>query len=101
MDTKRYCKPHCVGMYSEPRAVAKELGKLFDAISEIDAYNVSGRILKDLEAFRNTIQAGLENEGYTVSCMNGRMQGTNKHNVYCPGSPTGKKIRKWRKEAAQ
>ena len=94
----QYCKPWNAGLASEAGAVAKTLGKMFDAMSHVDSYVVDGEILDDLREFHMAIRAKLEKDGWTISYVNGTLEGTNHCNVYPPGSPTGAKIRKWRKE---
>ena len=92
-----YCRPLNAGLASETGAVARKLGKLFDAIDVMkDGGIVSGAILDDLYAVWHKLKNGLETEGWTVSYMNGSLEGSNRAHVYPPGSPTGKKIRKWR-----
>jgi hypothetical protein len=86
-----YCRPLCAGLTSEPRAVAKDLGRLIDAIDGIDSGNVQGRIRDDLRAFRETIIRGLESEGWTLS-----YDGTNSMKVREPGHKKPFAVRHYR-----
>lgn len=93
-----YCKPLNAGLASETRAVTRTLGKMIDALDTINRNIVDGQIVDDLRAVREQIVDGLEDEGWTVSFCNGRLEGTNSAHVYPPDSPSGKRIRKWREE---
>jgi len=97
---KRYCKPHNAGLNSTAAAVASKLGKMLDAMSTIDAWIVEGDIVHELWELRMKLGERLEAEGWTISTVDGSLQGTDRIRVYPPGSPTGEKIRNWRKEKA-
>ena len=91
-----YCKPWNAGLASETPAVARKLGKMFDAMEVIDRKLVDGDIVEDLRNAALAVREHLEAEGWTVSTMNGNLEGGNRWRVYPPGSPTGAKVRKWR-----
>ena len=91
-----YCKPREEGLSSRKSSVARDLSKMFQAISRIDQNLVDGEILDHLRSIHMEIRDRLEAEGWTITTVNGSLEGTNHWNVYPPGSPTGKKIRKWR-----
>jgi hypothetical protein len=99
--TERYCHPWNAGLCSETSAVARKLAKSFDAMSLIDSNIVRGEVAEDFRNARMAITEKLEAEGWTVSCMTGGLQPSDKIRVYPPGSPAGKKIRKWREEVGQ
>lgn len=88
-----YCKPLEAGLASEGRAVARTLGKMFDAMDNVSSWIVNGTITEDIQNARRRIRDQLEAEGWTVSYQNGQLQGTNHCNVYPPGSPAGARIR--------
>ena len=95
----RYCRPSNAGLNSQTSAVARKIGRLFDALdNEISAWVVGSQdgILADIEEARTKIREGLEAEGWTVGYTNGTLEASAKCRVYAPDSPTGKKIRKWR-----
>ena len=94
-----YCRPSNCGLNSETQAVARRIGRLFDALDNEVTKRVVGsdnQILADIEEARQTIRDGLEAEGWTVGYTNGTLEASGKCRVYAPDSPTGKKIRKWR-----
>ena len=94
-----YCKPWNTGLTSDMRSVCKALETLVNALEgNINSHNVRGDIVDDVREFRLTIQARLEEDGYTVSCMDSRGNGGNKWHVYAPGSAAGKRVRKYREE---
>lgn len=96
MSETAYCKPLNAGLASETGAVARKLGRLLDALDVVNSFIVRGDILDDLYALRQKIHDGLEGQGWTVSAMNGQLQGSDKMHVYPQGSKAGAKIRKWR-----
>lgn len=82
---ERYCKPFNAGGQSTPEAVARRLGRLFDALSdEITSNVVRGDIVEDIRRFRFDLLERLESEGWF-----GTYDGGNRFKVYPPGSPTG------------
>lgn len=94
-----YCEPANAGLSSETAAVARRIGRLFDALDNEVSKLVVGshdRILQDIEAFRTKLRERLEAEGWTVGYTNGLFEPCDRCRVYPPGNPTGKKIRKWR-----
>ena len=62
-----------------------------DRTKEIDSGAVACKLGYLLDAIDT-----LEADGWTISAMNGRLEGMNKMHVYPPGSPSGARIRKWR-----
>ena len=96
-----YCKPSNCGLSSEPSAVARRIGRLFDALDNHITKLVVGShdgIIADIETFRTKLREQLEAEGWTVGYTNGTLEATNKCRVYAPDSPTGKKVRAWREK---
>ena len=94
-----YCEPSNAGLCSETTAVARRLGRLFDALdNEVNKMVVGSHdgIIEDIKEARQKIRDGLEAEGWTVGYTNGTLEESNKCKVYAPDSPTGKKIRAWR-----
>lgn len=94
-----YCKPSNAGLCSETPAVARRIGRLFDALdNEVSKLVVGSHdgIVADIETFRSTMRERLEAEGWIVGYTNGTLEATDKCRVYAPGSPTGEKVRKWR-----
>ena len=86
---ERYCKPWNAGLASETGAVARRLGRLFDALSdEITSNVVQGEIVEDIRRFRFALLERLESEGWF-----GTYDGGNRFKVYPPGSPTGARKR--------
>lgn len=86
---ERYCKPWNTGLQSTSPAVARRLGRLFDALSEeITSTVVSGEIVEDIRRFRFALLERLEAEGWF-----GTYDGGNRFKVYPPGSPTGARKR--------
>lgn len=93
---KSYCRPFNAGLNSETPAVARTIAKALTAMLLVDNMLVEGQIVEDMRATYHKIVDGLEAEGWTVSCMNGNLEGTDRYNVYPPGSPAGARIRKYR-----
>lgn len=86
---ERYCKPWNTGLQSTSSAVARRLGRLFDALSdEITSNVVRGEIVEDIRRFRFDLLERLESEGWF-----GTYDGGNRFKVYPPGSPTGARKR--------
>lgn len=98
MKTKRYCSPSNCGLSSEPQAVARQLAKLINSLDVVNRWNVDGAIIDDIEHFRRQLKERLEADGWTVSAMNGRLEGSDRLHVYTPDSKTGKRIRKHREQ---
>ncbi len=99
MEVTPYCKPSNAGLCSETPAVARRIGRLFDALdNEVSKLVVGSHdgIVADIEEFRSTMRERLEAEGWIVGYTNGTLGATDKCRVYAPGSPAGAKIRKWR-----
>jgi len=92
MAKKPYCKPWNAGLASETPAVARAIGKLFDALDSINANIVDGQILDDIQKARLTLMDRLEAEGWTVSYQTGQLKGSDNCHVYAPGSKAGERI---------
>jgi hypothetical protein len=88
-----YCKPWNAGLASETSAVARDLGRLFDALDSINSNLVQGDILEDIKRARIAIWDGLEAEGWTVSYQTRNLKGSNRCHVYAPDSKAGARIR--------
>lgn len=94
-----YCTPANAGLNSQTSAVAHRIGRLMDAMDdEINGWIVSADdgILTDIRDAQQKIKEGLEAEGWIISYTKASLEASDKCRVYPPGSPAGKKIRKWR-----
>ena len=76
-----YCTPLCAGLSSEPKAVARRLARLLNALeTEITGYVVTGAILEQKVTFYRQVLEGLRMDGWRITWNDN----TNKWKVLAP-----------------
>jgi hypothetical protein len=66
-DKPRYCKPWNAGLASEPRAVGRTLGRLLDAIGEVNENLVEGQVIEDCRALKLCLLENLRADGWRIT----------------------------------
>ena len=65
--TERYCDPIVAGLSSEPAAVGRKLGKLLDALDEVNSNICDGAVVDRVHAMRVELLDKLRAEGWRIS----------------------------------